>query len=245
MENKVLLLGGTGEAFLIAQALKKHNIAVVTSMAGVTDSPRTPVGEVRFGGFGGAEGLVAYLVQNRIRLLVDATHPFATKISANALRAATKASIPRLGFYRKGWDEAGYGKVTLVKELVEAVEFLGKVNLLALGSNTDLGFFFRLKHKTFVWRSFNKPPTRLPSNCHYERTTRTATLQEELAVLEKHKVDVLVCRNSGGEDAKLKAAQLLNISIVMEQRPPPPPPPLVSDVDAVVRWVRGNLSQLT
>src|SRR4051794_35042344 len=105
MSRRVLLLGGTGEAPRLAEALDAEGVDVLSSLAGRVAAPVLPPGEVRIGGFGGAEGLADWLRANPVRAVVDATHPFATAITVHAVRAATDTGTPLLRLQRPGWHE--------------------------------------------------------------------------------------------------------------------------------------------
>src|SRR6185369_15683930 len=103
-DMRVLILGGTQEAFRLAEHLADAaGIEIISSLAGRTREPRIPKGDVRTGGFGGAEGLTRYLREQRITHLVNATHPFAERISANAIAAAEAAGIPLMRLLRPAW----------------------------------------------------------------------------------------------------------------------------------------------
>src|SRR5436305_2999097 len=103
MTGPVLLLGGTGEARRLAETLVADGVDVVSSLAGRVAEPVLPAGEVRVGGFGGAEGLAGWLRENDVRAVVDATHPFASAMTANAAAAAAATGIPMLRLQRPGW----------------------------------------------------------------------------------------------------------------------------------------------
>src|SRR3954464_7318497 len=105
MTEKVLLLGGTAEARRLAEALTADGVDVVSSLAGRTAAPVLPPGDVRIGGFGGAEGLAQWLRENPVRAVVDATHPFADTMTAHAAEAARAAGTPLLRLQRPGWRE--------------------------------------------------------------------------------------------------------------------------------------------
>ena len=102
MSGRVLLLGGTSEARALAACLVTDGIDVTSSLAGRVARPRLPVGAVRIGGFGGVEGLRAALAD--YDLVVDATHPFARGMSANAAAACAAEGIPLLRLERPGWE---------------------------------------------------------------------------------------------------------------------------------------------
>lgn len=111
--RRVLILGGTAEARALAAELSGGSsggssgggVHVVSSLAGRVSNPRLPVGEVREGGFGGADGLAAWLAAERIDALVDATHPFAARMTASAAEASARTGVPLLVLRRPGWRE--------------------------------------------------------------------------------------------------------------------------------------------
>ncbi|WP_259767875.1 precorrin-6A/cobalt-precorrin-6A reductase, partial [Pseudomonas protegens] len=88
--TRILLLGGVTEALAIARTLGPTHIY---SLAGVGRVPTDLNCQVRVGGYGGAEGLARFIRQERIGLLLDATHPYAAQISANAQAATQLAGV--------------------------------------------------------------------------------------------------------------------------------------------------------
>ncbi|MFC5829615.1 cobalt-precorrin-6A reductase [Nonomuraea insulae] len=122
--RRVLILGGTAEARALAAELAGLGVRVVSSLAGRVNNPRLPVGEVREGGFGGPEGLAAWLVKERIDLLVDATHPFAERMTASAIAAASATGVPLLVLRRPGWREEPGDAWQRVGSLRAAAELL-------------------------------------------------------------------------------------------------------------------------
>src|SRR3954454_2751417 len=132
----ILVLGGTAEARELAAALHAQRIAVTSSLAGRVSNPRLPAGEVRIGGFGGPEALAEWLREHAIRAVVDATHPFAERISASAARACAAAGVPLLRLERPGWSERAGDRWHWVDGLdaaARAVEQLGERVLLTTG----------------------------------------------------------------------------------------------------------------
>ncbi|MGZ8718876.1 MAG: precorrin-6A/cobalt-precorrin-6A reductase, partial [Aeromicrobium sp.] len=101
----ILILGGTAEARDLAARLVDAGLPVVSSLAGRVAKPRLPVGEVRVGGFGGVDGMRSYFAAKRIAAVVDATHPFAEGISANAVAACSASGVSLLRLERPGWAE--------------------------------------------------------------------------------------------------------------------------------------------
>src|SRR5580693_10662092 len=119
---RILILGGTGEARELAAALVAAGTDVISSLAGRVRRPRLPDGPVRVGGFGGAEGLAAFLGEENITHVVDATHPFAGTITANAGRAAQEAGVPLLVLRRPGWEaDPSWRSVADIRGAAEAV----------------------------------------------------------------------------------------------------------------------------
>ncbi len=227
---KALILGGTYEARVLAEKLRRKNFMVISSLLGVTPGLRV-AGEVRLGGFGGHRGLAGYLKRENIDMLIDATHPFAERISANAAVACDAILTPRLVLHRPPWRAI---EAERVKNLKKAAPHLGKSNFLALGSR-GWEEFAEIGDKKFVLRSFIKPDG-IPPHWQWEQARRSYALTGEVSCMKKHGVDTLVCRNSGGDPAKLRAASRLNIKVVMVDRPAPPPPPTVGEVGKALEW---------
>ena len=230
---RALVLGGTVEAAQLAERMVGEGFAVINSLLGVTESPRKLAGETRFGGFGGGDGLAVYLGRKNVQLVIDATHPFAENISANAHIACTRAAVPRLALYRKPWGDE-IVTAERISEPQQAVAHLRRVNFLALGSR-GWRCFTRVTGKKFILRSFSASLV-LPRGWAFEPALRSYCLQDEIACLRKHKTEVLVCRDSGGEPTKLRAAAALGIKVVMITRPKPPPPPRVATVAEALEW---------
>ncbi|RWD72733.1 MAG: precorrin-6A/cobalt-precorrin-6A reductase, partial [Mesorhizobium sp.] len=126
MKN-ILILGGTTEARQLAGKLaRRADFSVTLSLAGRTESPVAQGVPVRVGGFGGAAGLAAYLRQEKVDLLIDATHPYAARISANAAEAARQSGVPILALRRPGWEPVAGDHWTLVDSAAEAARALGR-----------------------------------------------------------------------------------------------------------------------
>jgi precorrin-6A/cobalt-precorrin-6A reductase len=240
MTEKVLLLGGTAEARRLAEALTAGGVDVLSSLAGRTADPVLPPGEVRIGGFGGAAGLAAWLQEHPVAALVDATHPFAATMTAHAAEAASVTGTPLLRLQRPGWT-AGPGDdwrwVGSLEEAAAAVAGFGHVFLTT--GRTGLGAFAGLAQEVLV-RSVDPPEPPLPPRTTVVLERGPFTLDEELALMREHAVDVVVTKDSGGHltDAKLAAARQLGIPVVVVRRPPlPPGVPVVATVEEAVDWV--------
>lgn len=224
MTETVLILGGTREAAqLAADLVRDHpDWRVITSLAGRTKEPKPVAGEVRIGGFGGAEGLAAFLREQGVTRLVDATHPFARTISANARLAAEAAGIALEIHAREPWC-AGPGdcwiEVASLEQARDAIPSGARV-LLALGSQHIAPFAARADVH-FLVRMVDAPETPLPLPNHAVVTGLPGrTAREEATLLTAHRITHVVCRNSGGNGAfaKIEAARFLGLPVIMLQR---------------------------
>ncbi|MFD2093488.1 cobalt-precorrin-6A reductase [Blastococcus deserti] len=243
MTGRVLVLGGTGEGRRLAAALVAADVDVVSSLAGRVADPVLPAGEVRIGGFGGAEGLAAWLAATPVAAIVDATHPFAAAMTASAAGAARLTGTPLLRLQRPGWT-AGPGDdwrwVDSVAEAADAVSGFGSV-LLTTGRQ-GLAAFAGLPGRCVV-RSVDPPAPPLPERTTVVLARGPFTVEEELALMRRHAVDVVVTKDSGGSmtAAKLFAAQQLGLPVVLVRRPPLPPGlEVVATVEEAVAWVRAQ-----
>jgi precorrin-6A/cobalt-precorrin-6A reductase len=199
----------------------------VSSLAGRVSNPALPVGEVRIGGFGGADGLVGYLREGRFTRLVDATHPFAATITANAARAATLAGVPLLVLRRPGWTARAGDDWTRVPTIAAAAAAVARHpagTVLLTTGRRDLDAFAADDRHAFVVRTVDPPTGAVPARMTLVLGRGPYTLDGELALLRGHGVGLLVTKDSGGPltVAKLDAARELRVPVVMVDRPPLP-----------------------
>ena len=241
--TRVLVLGGTGDARRLAALAGAAGLEVVSSLAGRTRAPLLPEGDVRVGGFGGVEGLAAYLRDERIDLLVDATHPFADVISAHAAEAATRAGVPRARLDRPVWREVPGDRWTHLASMeaaAEALPALGRRAFLAIGRQ-ELAAFAGLEGVWCLARMIEPPEDDAAGPAAgqvlYDRGPFTE--DGERALMRAHDIDVLVTRNSGGDDtaAKLAAARALGVPVVMVARPPAVEGDTVATPEAALEWL--------
>jgi precorrin-6A/cobalt-precorrin-6A reductase len=236
---RVLILGGTTEASAIARTLAGDGrFAPVLSLAGRTRAPVVPPIPWRVGGFGGAEGLAHYLTREGVAALIDATHPFAARMKANAARAGAMAGVPRLAVLRPGWAAREGDRWIEVADMARAFMALGpspRRVFLAIGRQELAAFG---PPHTYVIRSVD-PPDPVPANATAIAARGPFTEAAEGALLVAHGIDVLVTKNAGGEAtaAKLAAARSLRLPVVVVARPAPPEPPVVSDAAAALDWL--------
>lgn len=237
----ILLLGGTTEASALATALAARGERAMLSYAGRTEHPRAQAIPIRVGGFGGVEGLAHYITREGVTHLVDATHPFAARISANAIAAAKLANVPLLALTRPEWVEGVGDRWTRVADTEQAVAALGSDParvFLALGRQTIGDFASAPQHFHLLRFVDAAAPPALPHH-HLVVDRGPFTLASELALLRDHRIEVIVAKNAGGSGAraKLDAARELGLPVVMIDRPFIPPRPQVGSVAAVLDWL--------
>lgn len=220
----ILILGGTTEARALA-GLLHGEVRVTSSLAGRVANPRLPAGEVRIGGFGGADGLAAWLREHAVDAVIDATHPFAERISFNAARAAATAHVPLLALRRPGWvPVAGddWHSAASLEEAAGALDGLGDRVFLTTGRMGLAAFADRLEW--FLVRSVDAPDAPMPARTEILLDRGPFTLDGERELLARHRIDVLVTKDSGGAATapKLTAAREAHIPVVVVRRPPVP-----------------------
>lgn len=247
---RVLLLGGTSEASRLARLLAgRGDLVVVTSLAGRTVTPAAQPGVMRVGGFGGTEGLVAYLRDEGISLVVDATHPFAAVMRWHAFDACGELGLPRLRVERPAWRPGPGDRWTTVAgiDAAAAAVAAGRSShvFLTIG-RTELAAFSVAADGRRRWliRSIDPPEdvTLAPARVVLDRGPFSEEGETEL--MAGHRIDLLVSKNSGGEAtaAKLSAARRLGVEVLMVTRPPSPPGPAAAGADEAARWVVETLA---
>ncbi|MFC7449821.1 cobalt-precorrin-6A reductase [Rhodococcus daqingensis] len=239
---RVLILGGTSEARSLATRLSRlPSIEVVSSLAGRVRDPRLPDGAVRVGGFGGVTGLRDWLRDNTIRAVVDATHPFAARITSNAAAATAQAGLPFAVVQRPPWSPVPDDRWVIVDTLEDAaaaLSGLGRRVFLTIGRQGVE--HFASVDSEFLVRAIDPPEGATPPLMTLLLDRGPFEVEREAALMREHHIDVLVTKNSGGEltVAKLTAARELGIPVVMIRRPPNPLGVTVFDtVDKAERWL--------
>jgi len=246
--RRVLILGGTEQARALADALAAESgIAPVTALAGRTAEPRRPAGIVRIGGFGGVDGLVAALAEVRAAALVDATHPYAARISANAVTAAGRAAVPLLRLDRLAWTPVPGDRWTVVPDMASAARALPSspaTVFLTTGRQSLAAFATRPEHR-YVVRVVDPPEAALPIDADVIVARGPFSQDAERRLLRERGIGLVVTKNAGGEAtyAKIAAARALGLPVIVVDRPALPPAPTAGSVAEAAAWLRQRLRE--
>jgi precorrin-6A/cobalt-precorrin-6A reductase len=245
---RILILGGTAEARMLAEKLAgRGDLEVTLSLAGRTASPARQLVPVRSGGFGGIAGLADYLVRERIGALIDATHPYAAVISANAAAAARRAEVPRVTLRRPPWVAVAGDCWIEVDGVHQAVRALGETPrrvFVTLGRN-ELAPFNNAPQHHYLIRSVDPvdPPLPLP-HVSYVIGRGPFAEADDRALMSAHRIEIVIAKNSGGAATygKIVAARALGLEVIMPRRPPEPEAPIVETVADAIVWLDHALT---
>ncbi len=249
--KRLLILGGTAEARQLAEATIARfgsALSVTTSLAGRTQITAPIAGAVRRGGFGGVAGLAEYLRAEKVDFVIDATHPFAARISAAARDACDALGVPLLMVTRAPWRAEPGDRWIEVGSAADAAALLpqaGKRVFLTIGRN-ELAAFAGIESVYFVVRLVERLPTPLPLNGEYIFGRGPFTVEDERGIIARHAIDLVVTKASGGAAtaAKLTAAREAGISVVMLRRPPSSSGAQVERIEDAVVWLEERMAVL-
>ena len=239
---RVLILGGTTEASALARLLAGDSRFEATlSLAGRTIAPKPQPIATRIGGFGGADGLAGFITEQGIEAVIDATHPYAPHISANAVVACARAGVALASFVRPAWTRAPGDAWEIVPTAVAAALALGKAPrrvFLSLGRQ-ELHFFAAITQHHYIARLIEPPQGARPHNLVLLHQRGPFDRDAELRLLRERKIDVIVSRNSGGSATypKIEAARALGLPVVMITRPAKPVGHVVRSAEEAVMWL--------
>ena len=236
---RLLILGGTAEAAELAARLAGDDrLETVTSLAGLTRLPNIGAGRVRRGGFGGPDGLAAFLRNERYDALIDATHPFAAQIARHAAEAAEAAGVKRVKLVRPPFERTEADRFVPVADMEAAAAALpeGARVFLAAGRR-ELAPFAARPDLWCLVRMIEPPSGEALPKGELILGRPPANPDEEVALLTKHAIGWIVSKDSGGQaGAKIEAARRLALPVVLVERPAPPPGSSVASVDGVIDW---------
>lgn len=243
---RLLILGGTTEAGNLIRALTDDRaVAPVLSLAGRTDAPVLPPIPHRVGGFGGADGLARYLADTGARAVVDATHPFAARISANAAEACARLNLPLATFTRPPWTAGPGDRWTGVADLEAAARALGTRSRRVFLTTGRLGLaaFRAAPRHRYLIRTIDPPdPADLPPEHELVSGRGPFRAEAEVELMRRARVEVLVTKNSGGtaSAAKLAAACALGLPVVLVERPAPAAGMAFTAMSGVLDWIAAH-----
>lgn len=247
-ERTIVILGGTAEARKLADTLVDTHAdwRIITSLAGRTKNPKLPQGEVRDGGFGGADGLAAYLRETKADLLIDATHPYAAQITAHASEACKDANIPRLVLDRPAWTAEPGDRWVHVRSIGDAAREISRKSdacLITTGVN-DLEVFSPILTTRLFVRLIEKPADMPLAGAEIVIGTPPYKKDEEITLMRLLGIDLLITKNAGGAAtyAKIEAARALGIEVIMIDRPALPESDVVTSVEDALTRVADALA---
>ncbi len=246
MSPRILILGGSSEGFKLARMLEdSEHFNPLTSFAGVTKTRRPVAGDSRIGGFGGAQGLCDFIIINDIAALIDATHPFAKVMKANARNAAQMAQIPCLHILRPEWEAQrgdNWHKVKNMDEAAAAIPQGASPTFLTVG-RTELASFAARRDISFLARVIDAPENLEDfTNLELVLARGPFDYETDIAFFRQHEIACLVSKNSGGEAAKSKlvCARELGIRVIMLNRPEPPGGEIAQSVTEAFEWLEAQ-----
>lgn len=245
MPPHLLLLGGTTEATALARKLADTGAQATFSYAGRVERPKAQPLPMRTGGFGGAEGLAAYIAEAGISHVVDATHPFAAQMSTNAVAACRATGTPLVALTRPPWRAQPGDDWVHMDSVRASVRWLDRPTMrimLAIGRQHLEDFAVEPQH-FYLLRVVDEPRRALPLPDHALVVgTGPFTLENDMALMQQHGIELVVSKNAGGgaARAKIDAARELGLPVLMIDRPDLPDRPELNEVDAVLDWFHSD-----
>lgn len=239
----ILILGGTGEARRLGKLVAEAGLSGVIAMVGLTQAPAPQALPVRVGGFGGADGFRRYLDENGVTQVIDATHPFATVMTARAHQVCAEAGVPLLRYDRPGWTAGPGDRWTMVPTPESVAAHLRRDARIFLASGPVKAERYGLAGRSVLCRRIDATDAPAPEGWRWVVGRPPFAEADEIALFQREKIDVLVCKNSGGEGArsKLDAARALDLPVVMVDRPAlPVGMPHVQTIWAALDWLKAS-----
>lgn len=245
---RILVLGGSSEASLLAKALSpRADVAATLSLAGRTKNPVALPLPTRVGGFGGVEGLIAYLQAEGVKAVIDATHPFAAQMKRHAAEACSAATTPLCAFTRAAWVSGEGDRWIEVDDAADAARALGEKpkRVFLTTGRQQAGAFAGQNPHHFVLRAIDAPDSdALPASLDLVLARGPFSVADEIALMREKRIDIVVSKNAGGEAtrAKIYAARELGLPVVMIRRPKTPDRPVFTNIEDVLGWIEAQRS---
>ncbi|MDA9480381.1 cobalt-precorrin-6X reductase [Bradyrhizobium sp. CCBAU 65884] len=245
--TRALILGGTADASQLAAAIARADIEAIYSYGGRTRAPADQPLPTRIGGFGGVSGLADYIRREGITHVIDATHPFAAEMSRNAVEACAETDTPLVALERAPWARTQGDNWIEVDDVNAAVAELPETParvFLAIGRQHIAPFASKPQH-AYTLRFVDPPEAPLPFAADVIVSRGPFTLDAELKMMRARGITWIVARNSGGDGARAKidAARVIGLPVVMISRPKLPERPRVESVTDVMQWL-GHSTRL-
>jgi precorrin-6A/cobalt-precorrin-6A reductase len=241
---RLLILGGTAEAAELAARLAGDaRLETVTSLAGLTRLPTLVAGRLRRGGFGGPDGLAAFLTEGGYDGMVDATHPFAQRIAAHAAEAAVTAGVKRVKLVRPPFERTPEDRFVPVADIEAAAAAVpeGARVFLAAGRR-ELAPFAARKDLWCLIRMIEPPSGEALPAGEVVLGRPPEDPETEMSLLREHRIGWIVSKDSGGRaGAKIVAARRLGLPVVLVERPALPAGPTLATVEAALAWIEANV----
>ena len=242
MFKKILIIGGTQEGNKLANYFENHNLNYIISYAGIVEQVYKKTLKKRVGGFGGKKGILDYIIKNKITHVIDASHPFSSKISKNTIHACKFANVPIINFSRKPWFKKKGDNWIRVKNFQESTYFLkgkSKNIFLAIGKK-NLQVYQKYPQHFYLLRVLNNKDI---NNCFPNQKCITSegifSVEEDLKILKEYKIEIIISKNSGGNGAysKIIAARQLNIPVIIISRPKSTRLKKVYNFESIIDWL--------
>ncbi|OUS20865.1 cobalt-precorrin-6A reductase [Rhodobacterales bacterium 59_46_T64] len=243
----VLVLAGTREAAQIAKALAEKGTPAVASLAGATRAPKPMPLPTRMGGFGGADGFAAYLRNARITAVLDATHPFALRITRRSAEICAAMGIPYAQVLRPAWEAGEGDNWTILAQESEAADHVprGARVFLATGRQTLMAFApLADKDCTLICRQIDPPTGAFPfPKGEFMIGRPPFSVDDEIALFQLLGIEWLIVKNAGGEAprSKLIAARRLGIPVGMIARPAQPDVLRFETIAPAIAWAEEGV----
>tara|TARA_A100001015_G_scaffold317373_1_gene434176 strand:+ start:149 stop:886 length:738 start_codon:yes stop_codon:yes gene_type:complete len=245
MMKKILIIGGTQEGNKLADFFRIHKIDYIISYAGIVEQVYKKTLKKRIGGFGGINGIIAYMIKKKITNVIDASHPFSNKISKNTIDACKLHNIPIISFYRKPWYKKKNDNWIKVKNFEESTNYLkgkSKKIFLAIGKK-NLDVYKKFCQHFYLLRVLDDKNIKnfFPNQkCIVARGPFTE--REDIKILKKHNIEIVISKNSGGNGAysKILAARKLKIPVILISRPKKLKIRKINNFDSILDWINKN-----